>query len=586
MASRVGAYLVAQVGSYLGRSSDRQIIRPTGLAYWLDDRPSVPASLGLALQHLAIQAIYVVFPVTVAAAVTQDPAEVTRFLCLSILTSAFLQAVQLLTRGPIGAGYPIPATQSTACLGAYVLTAQAGGDFHAITAMVCLTGLSAIVLTFAMHRLRVLLPNEVAGVVVILIGVSLIGVAAGQLGLQPGETPSDEASVGIVLATIVAIMVVSLSKSRAVPFAVLIGALFGTVLSFLLGEALPNAAAIIAERPWIALPQPFLPDFGQVSSGPMLAYLLALVAIQATAAGSLVAMQRACDAGWTRPDPVPLRRGLLANGIAFVFAGLIGGTAPGSGSAAVALSIASGVLARRVVWVGVGLLVVVALCPKILALAVLTPTPVKAAMLLYVAGFLMGQGCQLIAARLLDTRRMMIVATGLSAGVLVAIAPLPFLAHVPALASPPSFGALVAFLVNLVTLPLVPKRAQLTLPLDMMAGRVAHEWIAERAAEWGLKPATAQAGERALVELTELLVGRGAPVLDLRSWHFEDRVALEMTWDGAPLPEPTTNPSPEDLLGTVEEQERFIVWLATRGAMRFTQRMTERGCEARVLFED
>ena len=67
-------------------------------------------------------------------------------------------------------------------------------------------------------------------------------------------------------------------------------------------------------------------------------------------------------------------------------------------------------MARRIVWVGVPLLLLVALCPKVLALFVLTPAPVKAAMLLYVAGFLMGQGCQLLSARLLDTRRMMIVA--------------------------------------------------------------------------------------------------------------------------------------------------------------------------------
>ncbi len=134
--SRVGTYLVASVGAYLGRSRDRQITRPPGLAYWLDDVPTIPASLGLAVQHLAIQAIYMVFPVAVASTLTHDPEAITRFLCLSIVAAAFLQVLQLLTRGPIGAGYPIPATQSTACLGAYVLTAQAGGDFHAIAAMV------------------------------------------------------------------------------------------------------------------------------------------------------------------------------------------------------------------------------------------------------------------------------------------------------------------------------------------------------------------------------------------------------------------------------------------------------------------
>lgn len=572
--------------SYLNRSADRPMQRPIGLAYWLDDKPGAPTALGLALQHVAIQSIYYVLPVAAATAVTADPIEIGRFLCLSIVASAILQALQLLTRGPVGAGYPIPATHSTACLGAYVLTAQAGGGFNAIAAMVCLMGLGAIVVTFAMHRLRVLLPNEVAGVVVILIGVALIGVAAAQLGLHPGGSPRDGSSIGIVLGTVVVTMIIGLSKTRAAPFAVLIGAVIGSGLSFMLDEVEADIPAVIAARPWLALPEPWLPDFTAVTTGPLLAYLLSLVAIQATAAGSLVAMQRAADAGWTRPDPVPLRRGLLANGLAIVAAGLIGGAAPGPGSAAVGLSIAAGVLARRIVWFGVGTLLVVALCPKMIALFVLTPAPVKAAMLLYVAGFLMGQGCQLLSARLLDTRRMMIVATGLSAGVLVAIAPQPFQTHVPALASPPSFGALVAFAVNLVTLPLVPLRAQRVFGLDMAASRRARDWFAELAAEWGLKQATAVAGERALVELTELLIGRGENSVDLRSWRFEDRIALDLSWAGVPLPEPTGTPSPEDLLGTLEEQERFMVWLATRGAMRFTQRATDRGTEARLIFED
>jgi xanthine permease XanP len=572
--------------SYLGRSADRRMDRPAGLAYWLNDVPSVPVCLGLALQHLAIQAIYFVLPVTVASAVTTDPAAITRFLCLSILANAVLQGLQALTRGPIGAGYPVPATHSTACLGAYMLTAQAGGGFNAIAAMVCLMGVGAFVLTFAMHRLRVLLPNEVVGVVVILIGVALTGVAAGQLGLQPGGAPRDEASVVIVLATVGVMMAVGLTKSRAAPFAVLIGALAGAGLSFVLKEGDPNAAAIIAQRQWLALPQPWLPDFSQVSTEPMLAYLSALIAMQATAAGSLVVMQRGADAGWTRPDPVPLRRGLLANALSVVVAGLIGGAAPGSGSAAVGLSIATGALARRIVWFGVGLLLTVAFCPKLIALFVLTPVPVKAAMLLYVSGFLMAQGCQLITARLLDTRRMMIVATGLTGGILVAIAPEPFLAHVPFVASPPSFGALIAFLVNFVTLPLVARRAGRSLRLDVSAGRAARDWFAEMAANWGLKQTTAVAAERALVELTELLIARAVPSVDLRSWRFEDRVALDLTWAGAPFPPPATSPSPEDLLGSVDDQERFVVWLATRGANRFIQRDTPRGNEARLIFDD
>ncbi len=560
--------------------------RPPGLAYWLDGTPNLFISTILAYQHQGIQSIYFVLPVAVAGAVTQDPVEITRYLGLSLLAAAIWQVLQLLTRGPLGSGYPIPATHTATCLGAYMLTAHAGGGFGAMAAMVCLMGIASFALTFAMRRLRVVLPNEVAGVVVLLIGVALIDLAVDQMGLEPGGTPRDAASVMIVLASMAAMMAVALSKTRLAPVAVLIGAKLGVGLCLLFGEGVPNAKAFVAAQPWLAWPHPFAPDFSQVRPAPMLAFLLAIVATQATTMGAMVVMQRAADANWTKPDTAPLHRGLLANALGLVVAGLIGGAAPGPATAAVGLSIATGTLARRIVWIGSVMLAAMAFSPKIVALFVLVPAPVNAAMLLYVAGFIMAQGCQLATARLLDTRRMIVVAFGLGAGILVTVAPQRFLTDLPAIASPLSFGAVVAFLINLVTLPLVARRAERSLPLDTMAARLAAEWFGTLAGSWGLKEATAQAADRALVELTELLTARAVPTLGLLAWRSEDRVGLSLRWQGERLPDRPVAASTEDLLGSVEAQERFIVWLATNGVLRFTQRTTEQACEAQLVFDD
>ena len=318
----------------------------------------------------------------------------------------------------------------------------------------------------------------------------------------------------------------------------------------------------------------------------MAAFVLALVAVKATAAGSLVVMQRAADASWTRPDAPPLRRGMLANGVAIMASGILTGAVPGPATAAVGLSIATGTLARRIAACGVPMLVILALCPKIVALFVLTPAPVKAAMLFYVAGFIMAQGCQLTTARLLDTRRTMIVAFGLSSGLAVAIAPQIFVKTLPAIASPLSFGALMAFLANLVTLPLVARRAELTMAVDIQAGRRASEWFANVATNWGLKPQTAILAERALADLTDVFVMRGTQSLSRSTRRAEDRVELGLTWDGDPLPDRAASGRAEDLLGSMEAQERFVVWMATREAQRFSQRRAAGGTEARLEFED
>jgi NCS2 family nucleobase:cation symporter-2 len=570
----------------LGRSADKKMQPPPGLVAWLDTPLPYPVSIGLAMQHLAVQSVYFVLPAAAAAAVSRDPGEITRFLCLSILAAALWQVLQLISRGPIGSGYPIPATHTAALLGAYMMTGHSGAGFGAIGAMVFLTGIGAIGLVFALRRLRVFLPNEVAGVVVILIGVALVSLATAQLGLQPGGTPPHTNALLAMFGTLGVIIGVALSRTKAAPFAVLAGSAVGVVLAIALGQAPANAMEVLADRPWLALPQPWTPDFALVQAGPLLAYLLPLVAITATAAGSLVVIQRASDASWTRPDGGPIRRGLLANGVGIAVAGLLCGAAPGPATAAVGLSVATGTLARRIAWCGVPLLVIVALCPKFVALFVLTPAPVKAAMLFYVAGFIMAQGCQLATVRLLDTRRTLIIAFGLSSGLTVAVAPQIFVQALPAIASPLSFGAVMAFLANLCTLPLVSRRAELDLRMDTMAGRTASDWLEQLGGNWGLKPQTARATERAVSELAELLLERGTAAVALSARRSEDRVEIGLKWQGEALPERSATVRAEDLLGPMEAQERFAVWMATREAHSFTQRSSPRGMEARLIFED
>jgi NCS2 family nucleobase:cation symporter-2 len=580
--------MAAYSGSnFLARSLDRRITRPGGLVYWLDGTPPPLIGFGLALQHVAIQSVYFVIPAVLAGSLSPDPADAARFLSLSILASALWQVLQLLMRGPIGSGYPIPGTHTAALVGAYAITGLAGLGFGAAGAMVMITGVACVLLTFVMHRLRLILPNEVAGVVVFLIGVALVVLGTHRLGLQPGESMPAPSAVLCVFASLAIMVVTALSRTRAAPFAVLVGTVIGVPLALAMGHGYPEAATLLDARPWIAVPTPWLPRFDEVSPVPLLAFLVALVAIKATATGSMVVIQRASDASWSRPDAPPLRRGLLANGIAVIAAGAIGATCPGPATAAVGLSIASGTLARRIVWIGAGLLVVTAFCPKLAMLFVLLPEPVKAAMLFYVAGFIMAQGCQLVTARLLDMRRTLIVAFGLSSGIAVAVAPQAFVAAVPVLASPISVGAIVAFVINLVTLPMVSRREARTIELDASATRNVTEWVNDVAGSWALKPQTAVGMEHSLSELTELFMDIGeARSLDFTARLAEDRVEITVRWKGPALPPVPKRVSRDDLMGTDDERRGFSLWLATRHAQGFRQRLVGGENEAWLAFED
>ncbi len=280
---------------FLARNSDRRTARPAGIVYWLDDAPPVLTAAGLAVQHTAIQSIYFVIPAVLAGSLSADPTDASRFLSLSILASALWQIVQLLMRGPIGSGYPIPGTHTAALVSAYAITGLAGIGFGGAGAMLIVTGIACVLLTFAMHRLRVVLPNEVAGVVVVLIGVALVVLATQRLGLQPGGKLPDRNAVLTVFASLSVMVGIALSRTRAAPFAVLIATLCGVPIALLLGHGYPDAATLLNSRDWIALPQPWAPRFDQISAVPLLTFFITIVAIKATAMGSMVVIQRGSD---------------------------------------------------------------------------------------------------------------------------------------------------------------------------------------------------------------------------------------------------------------------------------------------------
>jgi hypothetical protein len=220
-------------------------------------------------------------------------------------------------------------------------------------------------------------------------------------------------------------------------------------------------------------------------------------------------------------------------------------------------------------------------------LFILVPEPIKAAMLFYVAGFIMAQGSQLVTARLLDTRRMLIVAFGLSSGLAVAVAPQAFVASVPVLASPLSVGALVAFLMNLFTLPMVSRRSEIILPLDGEALTKVEEWVREVAGAWALKAQTGIAVEQSLLELADLLIERRIPTATFAARLAEDRVEITLTWAGLPLPDRPKAATASVLMGDDDDARHgFAVWLATRQAQGFKQREVAGGNEVWLAFED
>lgn len=565
--------------AWLAQRKDRPTALPAHLIAGPDGTPPTPVLIAAVAQQVAIQLVYGIVALLVAGALHLGPQETIGFLALSMLVLAGGGALQVLRRGPIGSGYGLSLISGISMLAPYALAAEAGATPGQI-GLLCITAglIAALFLTFD-RRLLASIPSDVAGVVTFSIGAAVAARAPSTLGLDL-EASDTAARLAAGLFTFMCTGLIALVPGLVGRFALPLSAAGGSALALLLGFHHDGAWDKIAAASWIALPAPVLPTATLPDLALLPAFLIGVLATLLASQSSLLVIQRAGDATWRRADLPPIRRGLLAVALTMAGAGAIGGMAPVVSSANVALSVQARVLSRSVVLFGSATLVLLALSPKMIALLVLMPPPVKAALLLYLGCVMMAAGCQAVAARALDARRTLVVGAGLSAALLVLASPPAIIAALPLwLRSPMMAGAMTALSLHLLTIPLVAKRKSLAITLGPAAGQDISDRCAAVAGAWGLRKDVATRLERALVELAEALAARGQARLEAKLNWAEDAVEVRLRVEGEPLP--TTGggapPTAEDLLLDDAALERFTVWMALRQAEQVSQRSTGAG---------
>ena len=558
--------------------------RPAGLAYTIDESPPPVQRLTLALQQVAVQSIHFLLPAVVATAFGLPPFDATAFVCMTIAVAGVTTLLQTLTRGPVGSGYGLPSVPGPVFMAVFLMVASLEGNIVMAGALAFAAGCIGLVMSYALPKLQTLVPTEVAGVVVVLIGLGLLPRTLAMLG----EGPAMAASHAVAAGTLAVMIAVTLSRSRFARYGVLVGALPGAVIAAALGLPPADAEDLLRAAPWFALPVPHPPSLGAFEPALLPAFLLALLGSFASWTGELVTLQRAADAKWRRADPAPIRRGFAAQSLGIALAGATGGLPPSTSSASVGLAIATSTLSRSVAVLGAGLMLLLACCPKVVALVVLVPDPVKAAILGYVCCFMVAAGCRLVTARMLDERRTFTVGLGVAVGVGALIAPDFYARVLPgALGAAVPAGASVAVLLNLLTLPLVAERAAFAVETGAGMSRELADRCNALGGRWGARAETMAVLQHALIEIGEILADRGDPGFDVAMRYGDDRILVTVAHTGDPLPPPAALPALDDLEGSATAREAFALWLATRGAVGFELRPGSGGlCELRLEFAD
>ncbi len=238
--------------------------RPNDLIYGLDDRPRpLPAFLA-ALQHVLASFVGIVTPPLVIGSLLGLGEHLPYLISMALMVSGAGTLIQ--ARRPFGIGAGMICLQGTsfaflgAVLAAGMLVKQRGGGPEEILAMifgVCFFGAFVqIVLSRFLGHLRRVITPLVTGIVITLIGVSLIKVGITDLGGGAG-TSDFGAPANLALGALVLLSIVLLNRSR-LPWlrlaAIVIGLALGTLAAWATGLFVPRA---LPELPLVSLPQPF-----------------------------------------------------------------------------------------------------------------------------------------------------------------------------------------------------------------------------------------------------------------------------------------------------------------------------------------
>ncbi|MBT0626475.1 purine permease [Pseudomonas fluorescens] len=403
---------------------------PSDLIYGLNDRPKpIPAILAAA-QHVLAAFVGIITPPLIIGSTLGLTAHLPYLISMALMVSGvgtFIQA-----RRPFGIGAGMICLQGTsfaflgAVLSAGFLVKQRGGSPEDIMAMifgVCFFGAAVqIVLSRFIGQLRRVITPLVTGIVITLIGISLIKVGITDLG-GGFNAPDFGAPVNLALGVFVVLTIILLNRSST-PWvrlsAIIIGLALGSLAAWFSGKLVPQA---LPDLPLISVPMPFRFGFNFDWSAFLPIALIYLISSIETV-GDLTANCMIARQPISGPSYISrLKGGVLGDGVSCMIAATFSAfpnTTFAQNNGVIQLT---GVASRYVgLYIGV-LLFCLGLFPLIGAVLQQIPKPVLGGATLVMFGSVAAAGVRILAQAPLDRRSMLIIATSFGVGLGIAAQP-------------------------------------------------------------------------------------------------------------------------------------------------------------------
>ena len=381
--------------------------------YGIEDKPELSEAIPLGIQHLlAMFLSTVALPLVIASAIDVNASDTTFIVQMALLVAGVATLVQVYPIGPIGARLPIVMGTSAIFVSPLIDVGSTFG-LAAIFGAALVAAPIEVVLGYFFDDVEDYFPPLVTGIVVMLVGLTLIPIAI-QYSAGVPDTPGFGSVKNLGLAALVLVVALvtnqfftGFMRSASVLIAVVVGYLAAIPLGLLDLSAVGEAA-------WFSLPTPLAFGLEFEPSAILLvafAYIITSMETIGDVAGTTEAVGR-------DPTSEETKGGLVADGVMSAFAAIFNAFPNTSFSQNVGLISFTGIASRFVVAITGVLLIVLGFVPKVAAVISAMPNPVLGGAAVVLFGMIFSIGLRIITRGAdLTQRNLTIIATSIVLGV-------------------------------------------------------------------------------------------------------------------------------------------------------------------------
>lgn len=382
-----------------------------------------PARLGLlGLQHVLVMYTgCVTVPLVFGAAAGLDTSTIGLLINADLLVAGLITLLQALGIGNVlGVRLPVVAGATFAAVTPMILIAGEYG-LQAVYGSMIAAGVFGLLVAIPFARAVRFFPPLVSGSVITVIGLSLIGVAAGLIAGQDPAAKDYAAPSHLALAGGIVLLIVLVNRFTSgflSQLGVLLGLIVGTAIAVPMGL---TDFSSVGGADWFGLASPFHFGAPQFPVAAVISMCVVMLVIFTESTADMLAVGEMTGRPVTRKD---LARGLAADGLSGVLGGVMNGFLDTVFAQNVGLVGMTKVRSRYVAAVAGAILVVLALIPKLGEIVASLPGPVVggAGLVMFATVTAVGIGT-LRKVEFEGTSNLLIVAVAIGVGMLPVVAP-------------------------------------------------------------------------------------------------------------------------------------------------------------------